>query len=584
MSNPVKMTIDKSKRDQSAGNGGLLKEVNGVNGIPVSVAPGFPDLEDQFNQMGITHIRMHDCLGIGDIDNYIQPGNRGNQDQYIPNVPEAERDKAKKLIADIGNHRVIYPNAAAGMRSNNVDLAFKEANYTMTDMYIKRILANNPALNPGNIQRQVMFRIGRTLDGGSEMPQDADIYATLISTLVDRYSLNYVKTGLARKVKYWEIWNEPDLNIFWNNNDPQNFYKFYSKVAKMIKAVDPDAKVGGAGVAAGYNPGGAYIDGLLKYCKETDTPLDFISWHYYAHETGDPQNIIDIGNAVQKSMIEYGYGDKESICTEWNSSPFASVNTFTKIQMAKGAAFIASTLSYMQYCKVDKAYFYRGDALSFGLFNDNPNPVNKNFKSFCTYAAQAFNLYARMFETPYILQQEKNFGTGITILACENAAGNKINILVSNFHVDNNFSNPNLKPAETDVYKQHYLDTNRTLDQLTDEWSLNEWFGGVNPNNIKPDNVIKNTNLVPNPPVYGKLAAHSRNYSESDNGLSLTIKNIGYNNISITAFRIEEGGDLSSMSPPTRTLPAVRIASNDLTLTDDSIITSTVTLYTISLS
>ncbi|MDI2113119.1 hypothetical protein [Commensalibacter nepenthis] len=50
------VNVNKKLRNILLGKNGLLKEVNGINGMPISVAPGFPDLEDQFNQMGITHI------------------------------------------------------------------------------------------------------------------------------------------------------------------------------------------------------------------------------------------------------------------------------------------------------------------------------------------------------------------------------------------------------------------------------------------------------------------------------------------------------------------------------------------------
>lgn len=246
--------FDKSRRDQSNGKSGKLKEINGVNGTPRSIAPGFPDLEDQFNQLGIRHLRFHDNLGFGDLDNYFKPDD--DNSQFAPNIPSNMKQQTLQLIADIGNRRTIFPNAATGMRIHNVDVAFQNANYAMTDAHFKEVLNNNPSVNPGNLQREITFRIGRTNRGGAELPQDFDIYATLVSTLIDRYSLNFQKTGLPGKVAYWEVWNEPDLTFFWNNNDPQRYYEFYEKIARMIKAVDPTAKVGGAGVANGYNPGG----------------------------------------------------------------------------------------------------------------------------------------------------------------------------------------------------------------------------------------------------------------------------------------------------------------------------------------
>ncbi|NEG64483.1 glycoside hydrolase family 39 [Pantoea agglomerans] len=567
-------TFDKSQRDYSAGHSSQLKEINGVNGTPRSIAPGFPDLEDQFNQLGLKHLRFHDNLGFGDLDNYFRADD--TESQFAPNIPSNMQKQALKLIADIGNTRTIFPYAAAGMRSNDYDLAFRNANYAMTDKHFKEVLTNTPSLNPQNIQREITFRIGRTNRGGAEPPENFDIYATLVSTLIDRYSLNYAQNGLPRKVAYWEIWNEPDLVNFWNNNTPNLYYEFYGKVAKMIRAVDPSAKLGGAAVAIGYNPGGEYIDGLLDYCRSNNVPLDFLSWHYYGNSTADPQNIIDIGDSIQNSLNKYGYGYIESLCTEWNSSPFGNVNTFSKVQSAKNAAYIASTLVYMQYTKVDVAHYYRGDASSFGLFN--------NSGGFCTYAGQAFGLFNRMLETPYILNGQKDFTTGLTVLACENDQGNKINVLAANYVVDKDFSTSSA-PKESPLYRQHYVDGNRSLQQLTDPWSLNEWFGNVDPNTIQYDNTVTQKATVDQLPTHGQLNAKPRNYTDSNEGLTLKLNNLGFSSCEVKAFRVKEGGQLYTVEPVDVTNQVqVSVSNNVLTLTDSGATPSTVTFYSLELN
>lgn len=334
-------SFNKAIINKNIGFNGWIKDINGVNGSPRSIAPGFPNLDDQMNQMGITHFRFHDNLGFGDLDNYFVKADF--KSQFLPNIPATQTLNALSLIADLGNIRTIFPNAAIGMRNHNTSLALSNANYIMTDRHFKKVMDNEAQINPTHIQREIMFRIGRTNRGGAEMPEDFDIYATLAAELVKRYSLNFRQIGLPRKIKYWEIWNEPDLTIFWNNNNANKYYEFYAKVARAIKKIDPNAKIGGAGVAGGYNPGGAYIDGLLNYCKKNNVPIDFLSWHYYGNSTADPQNILDIGTSIQKTLNKYGYNNLESLCTEWNSSPFASSNVFSKVQSAKNAAYIAST-------------------------------------------------------------------------------------------------------------------------------------------------------------------------------------------------------------------------------------------------
>lgn len=583
------ININKSARNPFAGTNGKLKPVNGVNGSPISIAPGFPDVEDKFNQMGIKYIRLHDTLGIADLDDYCQANRTTAANQLLPNVPANLQSKCNPFCAEFMNKRTLFPYAAAGMRSNNVDLAFKNANYQMTDYYIKRIMDNNPDVNPTNIEREVLFRIGRSNWAGYEVPQNFDIYATLVSTLVNRYSLNYKQTGLPRKVSHWEIWNEPDLHFFWNNNKPQTFYEFYSKIARVIKAVDPSAKVGAAGVAYGYNPNGEYLDGLLNYCRNTNTPIDFLSWHYYGNTSADPQNIIDLGNQIQTTLNAYGYDDLESLCTEWNSTPFASANTYTKVQSANNAAYIASTLMYMQYCKVDKAYYYRGDASSFGLFNDNDNTKSKypSAKSFCSYAAQSFGLFSKMLEdTPYILGQDNTFNSGITTLAAENESGNKLNILAANFKVDYAFVDEKSPPTDTALYTQHYIDTNRSVNQLNDDWSKEHWFGGVDPNTVTYDNTVTQNAVVTATNPNGTITSRMRDYTLSNAGLQLNINNISssYKGYTLTAYRITEGGRVDRLTPDDVTSSiTVSMSNGTITIKDTAAKLSTVTLYSIEL-
>lgn len=577
----LSININYDSQDTSKGSNGQLKDVAGVNGSPISVMPGFPDLEDQFNQMGITHIRLHDIYGVGDLDNGLIPGIGSNNDQMIPNVPANEVSRARNFIANFANVRTIYPNAAIGMSQGNYDLAFSNSNYEITDDYIRRIMNNNASVNPQGINREVLFRIGRTIDGGPDLPANFDIYVTLVATLVQRYSAQLNMSGIPRKVAYWEIWNEPDLPFFWNSSDPSRYYDFYSKIAWKIKEIDPSAKVGGAGVAAGYNPGSAYLDGLLSFCRQNNVPLDFLSWHYYANTTSDPQNIIDIGNSIQNTLQRYGFGNAESLCTEWNSTPQASVNVFTKVQSARNASYIASSLIYMQSCKVDRAYYYRGDALTFGLFNDEPNPVDPNFKSFCTYAAQAFAMFNQLKQTPNFMLTTDTSTSGISILAGK--AGNIVKILVSNHRVDRSLSQPNVPPPNGRLYRQHYVDSGREVAQMTDDWSVQHYFGGKNPATLQNNDVVNRQPLAQQIPNNAELTPRSRNYSQSSGGVTLSISNLTQNIVSIETRRLTEGADLSGILPPI--VQNVSFIMNGTTgiITDPGAVEYSVTLYTLTL-
>lgn len=228
---------------------------------------------------------------------------------------------------------------------------------------------------------------------------------------------------------------------------------------------------------------------------------------------------------------------------------------------------------YMQYTKVDRAYYYRGDASSFGLFNDEAG--------FCTYAAQAFHLYAKFMETPNILSGGDDFTSGITTLAAKNNSGNTINILAANYEIVKDFVTTN-NPTESPLYRQHYVDGNRQINQLTDSWSLNEWFGGIDPTTITPNNAVTQKPTVAQIPIEAALKASSRQYTESQNGAVFNINNIKYGSYKLHAWRIKEGNKLDSMTPTEISDQVTHtLSGSTLTLTDQGATKSTVTLYTL---
>jgi len=69
--------------------------------------------------------------------------------------------------------------------------------------------------------------------------------------------LNYVSGVITRykhKVKYWEVWNEPDSSTYWN---PQDGLRSYCKLLKDVyiqaKKVDPNCKILNGGLSAGLD-------------------------------------------------------------------------------------------------------------------------------------------------------------------------------------------------------------------------------------------------------------------------------------------------------------------------------------------
>ncbi|MGC8828544.1 MAG: GH39 family glycosyl hydrolase [Verrucomicrobiia bacterium] len=303
--------------------------------------------------------------------------------------------------------------------------------FRITDDYIQAII---------NVGSQIVYRLGESIEHTPKKyrvnpPKDFEKWAKVCLGIIRHYNEGWAN-GFHHNIKYWEIWNEPDVKpAMWTGTDEQ-YFELYGITSKLIKKNFPDVKVGGPALG---NP--VIIQGerfkpsefaakFLKYCKENSAPLDFFSWHCY---TGKPQVIAQKAKAVRSMLDEFGFKNTESHLNEWNYLPnddWAPMLTANSVLKEKwydemggppGAAFLVSVLTMLQDLPVDAANFYTGEIQGFGLFNYYGAP-KKNY-----YAMKAFKT---LLETPLRLEATIP-AENSTILAGINENKDKINILIS---------------------------------------------------------------------------------------------------------------------------------------------------------
>lgn len=93
--------------------------------------------------------------------------------------------------------------------------------------------------------------------------------------LIDRYGAEEVQTW------FFEVWNEPNLDGFWERADQAAYFDLYVRTARVIKAIDPALPVGGPSTA-----GAAWVPELLAYARAHDAPVDFVTTHTYGVDGG----------------------------------------------------------------------------------------------------------------------------------------------------------------------------------------------------------------------------------------------------------------------------------------------------------
>lgn len=111
------------------------------------------------------------------------------------------------------------------------------------------------------------------------------------------------------RVKYYEIWNEPDLQPVFFTGSMEDYFKIYQYGALGVKAGDPDALVGGPAISFDVT----WVRPFLDYIEENNLPLDFISYHAY----GEPEKNL---KELKKILSDYEqYRDIDVLLTEYNS-------------------------------------------------------------------------------------------------------------------------------------------------------------------------------------------------------------------------------------------------------------------------
>jgi xylan 1,4-beta-xylosidase len=205
-----------------------------------------------------------------------------------------------------------------------------------------------------------------------------DLWKQLIEAfarhLTDRFGADEVRSW------YFEVWNEPNLDGFWQYADQQAYFALYGVTARALKAADPKLRVGGPSSA-----GAAWVPELLAYASQTNTPIDFITTHTYGVDYGylDEEGKMDLKLSPNPDAI---IGDVKRVRAQIEASPFPGLPLFFSEWSTSynprdlshdsyvAAAYILSKLKGTQGLAQGMSYWAYSD-----LFEE-PGPPTKPFQ------------------------------------------------------------------------------------------------------------------------------------------------------------------------------------------------------------
>jgi xylan 1,4-beta-xylosidase len=119
--------------------------------------------------------------------------------------------------------------------------------------------------------------------GNVTPPADVAEWTALVRGLVGHFVERYG----AEEVRRWpfEVWNEPNLDIFWQGADQEAYFRLYEATALAVKEVDADLQVGGPALSPGSDQWWAPF---AEFVTRRGVPVDFVSRHAYTSKPAQP--------------------------------------------------------------------------------------------------------------------------------------------------------------------------------------------------------------------------------------------------------------------------------------------------------
>jgi hypothetical protein len=127
---------------------------------------------------------------------------------------------------------------------------------------------------------------------------------------------NYVRTIASRyqgKIRYYEIWNEPNLKHFFSGSVDQ-MVDLAREAYTILKEIDPEITVVSPSLYTDYGGVHNWLDPY--FAKGGGKYADIIGAHFYIGYDKTPEDSLPLVREVQDAMAKYGLQDKPLWNTE----------------------------------------------------------------------------------------------------------------------------------------------------------------------------------------------------------------------------------------------------------------------------
>ena len=260
-------------------------------------------------------------------------------------------------------------------------------------------------------------------------PTNWSDWAVVVQKTVEHYSgnstilCNGTVSGDSLSDIYYEVWNEPDLELFgkwsiYGGKDYKTLYAYSANGAQRAQNVK-QFNIGGPVTTAPYKN---WFQTFLRYTKQNNLRVDFISWHKYSQNPEDfTKELNDVNSWLSDPEFDQ-YRALPRIISEWG---FDS-NPNPREDSAIGAAHTVATIKTMVDNNLSLAFAFEakdGSSPSWGLLRHDGKAKPRY------YALKTLNLLDK---TKLNIQGEGTYVQGLASVSKK-----KYTIVLSNFDIEN---------------------------------------------------------------------------------------------------------------------------------------------------
>jgi len=245
----------------------------------------------------------------------------------------------------------------------------------------------------------------------------------------DNYWGRFVRKVVSHykdKIKYWEVWNEPDLgDTYWDGTE-RDYYQLLKVAYQAAKAADPSCQIIMGGMSHWTNP--RFFEGVLRLATEDQTTaannhyFDIVAWHWYSRSSLLYDKVLWCRQVLAKYGLEKPIWVNETNVPLWGDWPGPSEPRPGHATPDEAASFIIQAYANALAAGAERVFVFRlrdefmGEAYGLVRNDGTPRPSYEAYKVAATFLSNVITATREVSGSLTAVTLEKSPRGRVTVL------------------------------------------------------------------------------------------------------------------------------------------------------------------------